>query len=300
MISLKRAVKLAWNRIRVLKYNGTISVLDFLSDRNILVCKHDINQSNFYPVSGPKDYGTFCVFRCDVNIQYVMHRMITRCEKWYYPKWKKDRAENAILIISNSIQEEFELNLKAFLRSFIFHPDNFGKPVEVRSSTPYRYVMVDDSMFYPYSDKMDLSMPRVREYRIELDKAGIRTTGKFIAEGSIDEAVKHNLKYLSEGMLRRIENSVEEINYIVSGVRETYDLGNFEIVQDIVCEKCGSPVIRRKNTGGMFCVSKDVVHIEGAYPGGPDFLFRRVSHIDWLKSCEKSRGIIKDFYDSYR
>ena len=62
MISLKRAVKLAWNRLRVLKYNGTISVLDFLSDRNIMVCKHDINQSNFYPVSGPKDYGTFCYY----------------------------------------------------------------------------------------------------------------------------------------------------------------------------------------------------------------------------------------------
>lgn len=293
MISLKRKLKMAVNRFKVLKYRFTISILEYLSSRNILVKKHEKNSVNFYPVKGPQSYKTVSIFRCDVNFQYVIHRIISTCEKWYYPSWKKDDAKNAILTVCNSRNEEFEVRMKAFLLSFIFHPEGFGKPVEVRSKTPYRYCAIEDLLFSNYTKDADLSRPDMKVYTIDLSQADLNMTGKFLSENFRGSYVDRALKRISDDMVRHIENNVEEINKIVSGVEETYDLGPFELVPDVLCAKCGSPVIRRKKGGDMLCLNH-------CYNGDLDILRVRTGHVDWMKVCENTRDSIKKVYDNYR
>lgn len=293
MISLKRTIKLALNRLRVLKYRCTLSVLEYLSSHNILVKKHEKNSVNFYPVNGPQDYRTVCIFRCDVNFQYVIHRIISICEKWYYPSWKKDEAKNAILVVCNSCREEFEVRMKAFLLSFIFHPEGFSKSVEIRSKIPYRYCAIEDLPFSNYTEGADLSRPEMKVYTIDLKQADLNMIGKFSSENFQGSSVDRALKRISDDMVRHIENNVENINKLVSSVEETYDLGQFELVPDVLCAKCGSPVIRRKKGGDMFCLNY-------CYNGDLDLLRRRTSHVEWMKVCEHMRDSIKRIYDNYR
>ena len=294
MISLKRSAKMAVNRIRVLKYMATISILEYLSAHNILVKKHERNTTKVYPISGPKDYRTVCLFRCDVNFQFVMHRILSVCEKWYYPSWKKDEASNALLIVCNSIDEEVEVKMKASLNSFIFHPENFGEPIEVRGNRPFKYVSIDFPKFSGFNTCEDANMEiPSRVYTVDLSQATFMSAGRFNSKDFKGSFVGRALKRVYEDMVRHIENNMENINKLVSGVEETYDLGPFELVPDIVCAKCGSPVIRRKRSGDMFCLNY-------CYNGDLDLLRRQVSHVDWMKSCEHVRGAIKTLYDNYR
>ena len=293
MISLNRRIKMAWNRLRVLKYRFTISALEYLSSHSILVKKHEKNSTKMYPVCGPKDYRTMCIFRCDVNFQYVMHRIISTCEKWYYPALRKDDVKNAILVVCNSNSEEFEVRMKAFLLSFLFHPEGFEGPVEIRSKMPVRYCSVESFPVSPYTDRIDISNPSIKTYTVDLSKAEFITSGKFSSVNFQGSSVDRALKRICEDMVRHIENNVEAINKLVSGVEETYDLGPFELVPDVLCAKCGSPVVRRKKSGDMFCINY-------CYTGDVDLLRRRTGHVEWMKACENMRGAIKKVYDNYR
>lgn len=296
-----RKIRLLKNRLKVAGYKAAIFILEWLSSKNILVKKHDVSYSNVYPVSEPRVYRTAYIFRCAVQFQYVTHRLISVCEKWYYPIWKEDKINNAIMVVCNSITESIEVKMKAVLKSFLFHPENFEKSIEIIGSSPYRFVSKNMNDFVRiYPSKIEDAKIEVKTHIVDLSKFTLVYSGKYESGKFTRQNEDLLLKRLSEDMIMHIEGSVEEINRIVSGVTETYDLGMFELIPDILCGKCGSPVMQRKDNGDKYCVHDCSGEMHSIYYDNSGFLFKRVNHVEWMKSCEYARDEIREVYDKYR
>ena len=263
-----------------------LHLLDYLSEREILVKKHENHMRYHYPVQNPTVYRTFELPRYRGNIQYVIHRYIDAYELWYYPKWKKCEAQNAIKLLDNSRTETFEIQMVAFIEAFLLHPPMFEPSIWVPRRSNFE-ICVNTHLYSPVFPAGDNPAPTerlpVKKYTVSLDECRPSLTMSFDSEG-FNAHKDHFLKNMSDRLLEYLDNTSDKFQKEISGIEEPMSFRKgFDLVPDLVCSVCGAPIVSFK--GNRRCI-KDYTPEHRLLK---DESFRRLHHTDWLIQCEKHR-----------
>lgn len=263
-----------------------IHLLDYLSEHDILVKKHQYHNVYQYPVGNPQKYKSFELLRYRGSIQYVIHRIIEENELWYYPKWKNREAKNAIKMLDNSRIETFEIHMVAFIDEFLLHPPMFEPSIWVGKNRNLKICVnthLYSPVFYTGDNPTPIERLPVKEYTVSIDKCRPSLNMRFDDVG-FNTDKDHFLKGMCDKLLDYLDNTPDKYQKEISGIEEPMSFREgFDLVPDIVCSVCGAPIMSVK--GNLRCIKKYTP--EHRLP--KEEHFRRLLHTEWLRQCEKYR-----------
>lgn len=289
---LKRKFFVWRNKMSSFFYTRKILLLDYLVRKDILVARHAKHDAKFYPLEGPEVYKHFEVFRASGALSYVLHRVITLNEVWYYPKWKEDKVENAILVLANSSYQEIEAKMRVELKAFLLHPPHFEPSLWVSddftteiSVYEHRLPILSAPIEGPI-EKIDYT---VSKHRIDLHAAQLQMSGKFVVD-TFKQDKPRILKAMSDSLLRYLEEHGEEVQAKICDLADCYDVNkDISVVKDVICPQCQHVVVDFKRPGIKRCV-------KGC---DPYYTCMPISHVDWLKAVENDRSELNHLADIY-
>lgn len=289
---LKRTFFIWKNRLHSFFYVKKIMLLDYLVRKDKLVARHAVHNVKTYPLEGPEVYKHFEVFRATGIVSYVIHRIITVNEVWYYPKWKEDRVENALLVLANSSYQEIEVKTRAQLKSFLLHPPHFEPSLWVSNDTMTE-IAVFEHRFTPFPAPIEGPIEKpvcnVTRHRIDLSKALLQGSGKFVVD-TFKQEKPRILKALSDAMLSYLEERGEEIQAKICDLSDSHEINkDICVVEDMICPNCQHVVVHFKRPNIKTCVN----HCD------PYYTCMLVSRLDWLKALEKDRQELNHLVDLY-
>ena len=263
-----------------------IHLLDYLSEHDILVKKHQYHNVYQYPVGSPQKYKSFELLRYRGSIQYVIHRLIEINELWYYPKWKKCEAQNAIKLLDNSRIETFEIRMMAFIDEFLLHPPMFEPSIWVGKNRNLQICVnthLYSPVFYTGDSPTPIERMPVEKYTVSLDNCRPSLTMKFDCVDFKKDKDRF-LKGMCDRLIEYLDNTPDKYQKEISGIEEPMSFRKgFDLVPDLVCSVCGAPILSVK--GNRRCIKKYTP--EHRLP--KEEHFRRLIHTEWLRQCEKYR-----------
>lgn len=268
----------------VVKY---LHLLDYLSEHDILVKKHQYHNVYQYPVGSPQKYKSFELLRYRGSIQYVIHRLIEINELWYYPKWKKCEAQNAIKLLDNSRTETFEIRMMAFIDEFLLHPPMFEPSIWVGKNRNLQ-ICVNTHLYSPvfYTGDSPIAIERmpVEKYTVSLDNCRPSLTMKFDCVDFKKDKDRF-LKNMCDRLIEYLDNTPDKYQKEISGIEEPMSFREgFDLVPDLVCSVCGAPILSVK--GNRRCIKR---YTPEYHRLPKEEHFRRLLHTEWLRQCEKYR-----------
>ena len=289
-----RWLKTKWRMLRAFCAVKYIRFLDYLADHDFFVRKRDFHDTKFYVVEQPTLYKHFDTLRFKGRVEYVVHRVITTSEVYYYFNWCEECLDSAFKVLDFSKTEEFEVTMRVLVEEFLFHPPHFEPSIWVNrhhrlqmSVNEYRYT----PLFVPTTDKIIKEAVQVKYYTVDLEKAMPQLKMKFAAFGFKGDRPRY-LKGMCDRMLEHLESHAEDYQYEVSGVTDRYQFReDLIVVSDLLCRQCGSPVFQFH--GEKSC-ARGCNRNTPVYSNSEEYLFKRVKHTDWERVCEQHRDKLNE------
>lgn len=276
-----KIVRRAADRLKTVTFHAKLKVLTVLSDKHILFEHHSNRWVKYYPISQPKVFRHFSVYRVRGIASYVENRCITHTQDWFYPKWKSNDVRNAVLVICNEVVENLEIKMKAQIEEFRVNMSNFDTPVWVSKSMGY-FVTYDDRDVFVSNGPIDSNRCEATYHRVDLNKySPILTFSMAIKTPSQEH--DRVLNRMFRKLATELSVKGEEIQNSICDVKDNSDRisKTLSLVRDEVCPICGSVLIRNSRDCSIHCIN----HCDNYY-GHSKKLNRR----DWYKAVDMSRS----------
>ena len=296
-----RKLLLLKNRAQVILQELYARSVIWCYEHGILFDKHSVHQRVLnHPLPAPAVYKEFEVFRIKGKLEYLIQYFYHTDEEWYFLKFNGKR----IFTISDSHYVSCEVTMRANVSEFLFHPPDFAESVWIKKGAVeqvFRYVSMPDLPLWCTGSSTIQRSPDFPTYTVDLHRLcpqiKYEKNLSVIHEDNINDVISHILEDSALVLFRNMESSVEELNEVVSGVKEVYTLTPAkEVAVDCICPVCGHTIMKCHNEYGYFfyCGRHDNPNFSyiPPFPKGPCWGAVEpvhVSHIEWLRKLEEDR-----------